>query len=117
MACGILVVEDDAELREMMAELLRCEGFEPACACNGLEALDRLKRGFRPHVILLDLMMPVMDGWQFRREQEKDPAVSDIPVVVATAAPLEAIRPVHATAVLQKPLDFDETVAVIRQYC
>jgi CheY-like chemotaxis protein len=117
MACGVLVIEDDPELREMMAELLRIEGFDPVLASNGLDALTQLRIGPRPHVIVLDLMMPVMDGWQFRQQQQSDPILRGIPVIVATAAPLAATRDLHADLVLQKPLNFEATISAIRRYC
>jgi CheY-like chemotaxis protein len=118
MSNGVLVVEDDPDLREMMAQLLRLEGFDPVVAENGRDALKVLRSGARPDVILLDLMMPIMDGWQFRREQQSDRALADIPVVVATAVPLERVTSdFHAAAVLQKPLDLDDTIQTIRRHC
>src|SRR6266498_5083823 len=92
--CPVLIVEDDGDLREMMAQLLTLEGFQAASVANGREALEYLNQGARPHVILLDLMMPVMDGWEFRRRQQADPAVADVPVIV-----LSALDPARAAAV------------------
>jgi len=81
----ILVVDDDRAVLNAMTELLENEGYKVATAIDGLDALDQLRRGLRPCVIVLDLMMPVMDGWDFRYEQMKDQALRDIPVVVITA--------------------------------
>jgi CheY-like chemotaxis protein len=115
--CPVLIVEDDADLREMMAQLLSLEGFRTETVANGREALAYLARGDRPDVILLDLMMPVMDGWEFRRRQVGDPAIADVPVVV-----LSALDPVRAadlggTAFLKKPLDFDRMLELVRRFC
>lgn len=86
----ILLVEDDDALSSAMTEFLRDEGFEVVSAPNGLAALQQLGRGLQPCVIILDLMMPVMDGWQFRREQLRVDKLKDIPVVILTAAGLSA---------------------------
>src|ERR1700747_2678580 len=83
--CPVLIVEDDDDLREMMAQLLTLEGFPAATVPNGHEALEYLRRGLTPHLSPRDLRMPVMDGWAFRKEQEADPALSGVPVVVLTA--------------------------------
>src|SRR5689334_11479746 len=79
---GVLIVEDDADLREMMAQLLTMEGFASTAVANGREALDYLRDGGRPNVILLDLMMPVMDGWEFLREQTRDTVLATLPVII-----------------------------------
>ena len=82
----VLLVEDDAAIRESLAELLQDEGFDLLLAANGQEALEILRRGASPAAILLDLMMPVMDGWDFRQAQLEDPELRGIPVVVVSAA-------------------------------
>jgi CheY-like chemotaxis protein len=114
--CPILIVEDDADLREMMAQLLSIEGFPTETVANGREALEYLSRGRFPQVILLDLMMPVMDGWEFRRQQRDHPAFSSLPVVVLSAFDGSRIAEL-GTAVLKKPLDFDRLLEMVRRYC
>src|SRR5215471_8229695 len=82
----ILIVEDDLDVSRLLAEILEAEGYRTAIAANGREALDHLtKNSHYPDLILLDMMMPVMDGWKFREEQRKLPAVASIPVVIVTA--------------------------------
>jgi CheY-like chemotaxis protein len=116
--CGVLVVEDDPDLRHLMSRLLVLEGFDPQLAANGREALDVLRATPLPRLILLDLMMPVMDGWQFRQAQRADPAIADIPVIVTTAVPLtERFKELQAAAILQKPWDLGELLDVLRRYC
>jgi len=82
---AILVVDDDRAVLNALTELLESEGYKVTTAIDGLDALDQLRGGLRPCAIVLDLMMPVMDGWDFRHEQMKDQALRDIPVVVITA--------------------------------
>ena len=81
----VLIIDDDPPIVEGLSEFLQGEGFDVAVANDGRDALDQLRRGLRPCVIVLDLMMPVMDGWDFRHEQLKDAELSEIPVVVVTA--------------------------------
>src|SRR5436190_10082583 len=101
----VLIVEDDADLREMMCLLLAYEGFDVEAARDGVEALERLRSAApRPQLILLDLMMPRMDGWEFCRKLAGEPGLEKIPVVVLSAVPY---RHLHATAVLPKPVDYD----------
>ena len=117
MSCRVLVVEDDADLREMMAQILTLEGFEAETATDGADALTQLQApGRYPDVILLDMMMPRMDGWEFCREQRRDPALAHIPVVVLSAAPREWLQ-ISAAAVLSKPFDYDRLLAAIRINC
>jgi CheY-like chemotaxis protein len=113
----VLIVEDDADLREMMAQLLTLEGFHAAAVANGRDALEYLSRGDRPHVILLDLMMPVMDGWEFRRRQQGDPALADVPVIVLSALDQSRAADLDGVAFLKKPLDFDRLLELVRQHC
>ena len=113
----ILLVEDDDGAREALSDCLEMEGFSVVSARNGREALEYLHRAARPKVILLDLFMPVMTGWEFRAEQKKDPAIADIPVVVVTAFGSGVTRQIDATTVLHKPLDLDRLINVIREYC
>jgi CheY-like chemotaxis protein len=82
----ILVIEDDPDVRRALTELLASEGYSVAATSDGGEALQTLRGGLRPAVILLDLMMPNCDGWDFRREQLEDPAFATVPVVLVTAA-------------------------------
>jgi CheY-like chemotaxis protein len=81
----VLLVEDDTPVLDALREALAEEGFEVTTATDGREALDVLRRGPRPDAILLDLMMPVMDGWDFRQAQLRDPTLRDIPIVIVTA--------------------------------
>jgi serine/threonine-protein kinase RsbW len=111
----ILVVEDDDATREAECLLLRGEGFPVAAARNGREALDHLRQGLRPRLILLDLMLPVVDGYAFRAEQLNDPALADIPVVVcsAVADPRHA-RSLRPAALLPKPVEFERLADTVR---
>jgi CheY-like chemotaxis protein len=113
----VLIVEDDADLREMMAQLLTLDGFKAGTAANGQAALDYLQQGDLPEVILLDLMMPVMDGWEFRRIQQNDPALADLPVIVLSALDETRATEFGGATFLTKPLDFDRLLHLVRQYC
>jgi CheY-like chemotaxis protein len=82
----VLIVDDDRAVLNGLSELLENEGYAVATAMDGVDALIQLRAGLRPCAILLDLMMPRMDGWDFRHEQLEDPELRDLPVVVITAA-------------------------------
>ncbi len=114
---GILVVDDDPDIRDSLREVLEDEGYEVDCVANGREALDHLRRA-KPHpcVILLDLMMPVMDGSQFRKEQKQDPEIANIPLVVITATGKRPVL-VDAVELVMKPLDLDRLFEAIERYC
>ncbi|MBS1817681.1 MAG: response regulator [Acidobacteria bacterium] len=115
--CPVLIVEDDADLREMMAQLLLLEGYRAETAANGRDALEYLHRGDRPELILLDLMMPIMDGWEFRRRQVEDPAIAQVPVVVLSALDPARGADLNGAAFLKKPLDFDRLLELVRRFC
>jgi len=119
MGKRVLVVDDDADIRETVSLILEDEGWEVSSAADGAAALTLLRSGApRPNVILLDLMMPVMNGWQFREEQARDPALSKIPVVVVTAAGSRTDIPsIRADGWLSKPVDFDKLLATIGAFC
>ena len=117
----VLVVEDEADLRALIVGLLEADGYAAVGASNGEEALQVLresKNGARPCLILLDLMMPRMDGWAFRVAQRSDPALAAIPVVVVTGygSQLEG-RPLGAVATLPKPFDLDALLRIVAQHC
>lgn len=115
----VLVVEDDLAIRETLRELLEDEGYRVQAAENGREALDWLRAGHPPRVILLDLMMPVMNGWEFRQAQRRDPTLSHIPVVVLSADhPLaDKVSGMAVAGYLAKPFDLEALLVTIRQYC
>jgi CheY-like chemotaxis protein len=115
--CPILIVEDDADLREMMAQLLTIEGFRAQTVANGRAALDYLQKGDYPDLILLDLMMPVMDGWEFRRRQRADPEFAHVPVVVLSALDPTRAADLGESTFLKKPLDFDRLLDLVRGHC
>lgn len=115
--CPVLIVEDDEDLRDMMAQMLNIEGFDTATVANGREALDYLHVTRKPSVILLDLMMPIMDGWEFRRQQKADPELAPVPVIVLSALDPTRAAPVDAEAFLKKPLDFDRLLELVRDHC
>ena len=115
--CPVLIVEDDEDLRDMMAQMLTIEGFQTATAANGREALEYLHHTSKPNLILLDLMMPVMDGWEFRRQQKADPAIAPVPVIVLSALDPSRAAGVDAAAFLKKPLDFDRLLELVRAHC
>jgi CheY-like chemotaxis protein len=112
----VLVVDDDRDIRDSLRELLLDAGYAAVAAENGRAALDRLRAGCRPALILLDLMMPVMDGLAFRSEQLADPALVTIPVVLITAAGRPATEDLGAVTVLHKPLRMRQVLAAIHRH-
>jgi CheY-like chemotaxis protein len=116
---GVLVVEDDADIKEALVQVLEGEGLDVRAADNGLDALNVLRAPGAPLpcVILLDLMMPVMDGWTFRTTQLADPGLAHIPVVVLTAAGTTmGAEKVRADATLRKPVDLDTLLETLGRY-
>jgi len=114
----ILVVDDDDDIRQVLAMVLDEAGFRVVTAANGREALERLRGDPRPDVILLDLMMPEMDGYQFRAEQQRDPALRAIPTLIVTAGTVTPrVEELGAEAILRKPVSLRRLVDTIRRFC
>src|SRR3569833_333848 len=114
----VLVVEDEAMLRELLCDLLEAEGFRATTAANGAEALELIRRQGAPSLVILDLMMPIMDGWEFRRRQLAAPLMQNVPVAIHTgampaAAELHCLQPV---AVLKEPPDVADLLRVVRDF-
>jgi CheY-like chemotaxis protein len=106
----VLVVDDDRDIRELLVELLGGEGYLVSSAADGRQAL-REAHAHRPDVILLDLMMPVMDGYQFRAAQLEDPDLAQVPVVIISAFD----HRLEAAAVIQKPFLVEELLATVHR--
>ncbi|HEX8113120.1 MAG TPA: response regulator [Kofleriaceae bacterium] len=114
----VLVVEDDLDIREVMRMVLEASGYQVLEAGDGAEALE-VARAHRPRIILLDLMMPGMDGFQFRESQLQDPAIASIPVVIVSgggAVPQKAAE-LGAAGYLVKPTDVQRLLAVMGDLC
>jgi len=109
-----MVVDDDPDIRESLADVLQEEGFDVVTAANGAEALEVLASGPLPSVILLDMMMPVMNGFEFRLAQKMAEELAPIPVVIITAGADQRSRDLGAAAVLRKPLDVSRLLETIR---
>jgi len=116
----VLIVEDDRDTRSALAEVLEDGNYRLLTAENGKAALDELRAAPSPPcLILLDVMMPVMDGREFRLEQEKDPALSKIPVVVlsAHADAVVSANQMGAAGFLKKPVDLGDLLRTVEQFC
>ena len=112
---SILLVDDDRDVAEALCTVLVDEGYEVATAANGHEALMYLRsHSPPPRLILLDVMMPVMDGYEFRIEQRRDPTIADIPVLVLTAGSMgERVAEMGVTGHMRKPVDLDKLLAEV----
>jgi len=115
----VLVVDDDEDVRDVVALVLDDAGFAVELAADGREALRRLREGgTTPCLILLDLMMPVMDGYRFRAEQRADAALAAIPTLVFTAGGIgPEVDALGAIAVIRKPVDLKRLLELIRAHC
>jgi CheY-like chemotaxis protein len=109
----VLIIEDDCLLRGAMKMLLEWEGYRVECAVNGEEGLDRLRGKALPSVILLDLKMPGLDGWQFMKERRRDPALATIPVIVVSA--LAEAKNSWSAVHIQKPFQPPELLEAVRR--
>ena len=118
VACGetILLVDDDPDVREVLGEFLAMRGYAVEACANGADALAYLRHGPLPHIILLDLQMPVMDGYEFRAAQERDAKLANIPVVlISDQATIDRSR-IDGVDVLPKPFKVDKLVGVIEKH-
>jgi CheY-like chemotaxis protein len=114
----VLVVDDDPDILDAISFVLDSEGYRSETAANGSDALARIREGKPPCLILLDLMMPVMNGWEFRATQLEDPALSHIPVVPMTGLGRVAqTASLNAPGVLEKPIDLEKLLATVVRYC
>jgi CheY-like chemotaxis protein len=119
-AAKVLLVDDDFGILDGVSDFLENEGFSVVPASNGIDALNQLRSGLRVDVIVLDVMMPMMDGWDFRAEQLADPSLRDIPVVVISASGFSQDtlrRQFYAREVLPKPLDLDGFLRALKAAC
>ncbi len=117
--CPVLVVDDDFDVRDAIADVLEMEGIPAVFAADGIEALQWLRENPAPCLILLDWMMPRCDGASFREAQQSDPELARIPVVLLTADARidEKMRALAVEDFLRKPVDLERLSSVIRRYC
>ena len=120
----MLLVEDDADTREVLRLILESDGLVVTLACDGMDALEQIEEMRRvnpeaPYAIVLDYMMPRLSGAQFRERQLANPDIADVPVILVSAvSDLEKhAEALHPYAVMQKPVDAEELSAVVRQAC
>jgi CheY-like chemotaxis protein len=111
----VLIVEDEEDLREMMREALELKGYRVVTAHEGQDALDKLAGIEQLCLVLLDLLMPGMNGWEFFEKMRERPELAQVPVIVHSSASNRA--PVGVTRVLQKPILFDRLISVVGEYC
>jgi len=118
MSCkSVLVIEDDQAIRRTMKDVLEIQGFKVFLAADGKEGADQLASiAPEPCVILLDLMMPVMNGWQFLDFQRNNPKFKDIPVVICSAY-AESAKAVNPSAFVPKPVQFSALLGAVKAFC
>ena len=116
---AVLIIEDNEPVRRLLLDVIGGEGFEVLGATTGAEALEQLRRGVNVCVILLDLMLPGMSGFEFRQQQQRDPALAHIPVVIisAYARMHTTVRRLDAVAYFEKPIDIDRLLETVARYC
>jgi CheY-like chemotaxis protein len=114
----VLVVDDDPAVRETLEALLQGEGHRVQCAADGREALQLLRSGPLPSLVLMDLMMPRIDGWTLRREMRQDPSLAAIPVVILSNAgyPARELVPLEPVAYFVKPCDISALLKTVAEY-
>ena len=111
----ILIVDDDIDIREMLSDALAAEGYAVSTAENGKDALDCLRGGDHPGVILLDLTLPKVSGWEFLNYLRRDGELREIPVIVVTALSQQEAHVIGADLVLQKPVNLSELLAEVKR--
>jgi two-component system, chemotaxis family, chemotaxis protein CheY len=119
-ATQVLIVDDDRGICSSLSRILRMEGYATASVEDGRQALEYLRTHPAPRLILLDLMMPNMNGWEFSREQQRDPNLSKIPVVIISAGGSEVRRTagtIPAIEYLEKPLDLERLLRIVGDHC
>ena len=116
---SILVVDDDPDVRDAVADVLADEGYGVTGVGSGREALQHLQQHMRPSLILLDMMMPEMDGWLLRQELKKSPDLASIPIVILSAHGdvRDAALALGAVDYLRKPLSVDSLLEIAERYC
>jgi CheY-like chemotaxis protein len=115
----VLLVDDDVDVREALIAWVEQHGFAAIAASDGQNALALLRAGLRPNVILLDLHMPVCDGWRFREEQMRDSRLADVPVVMFSCDRIDRQRAARLgiRECLQKPLALDRLTETLGRHC
>jgi CheY-like chemotaxis protein len=110
----ILIVDDDADIRDSLQDFFEDQGFAVVTAKDGGDALERLAQGDPPRVVILDLLMPVLNGGQVYAHMRADPRLADVPVIVSTSDPSRAPSGVE---VIKKPLNLDRLLRAVRGHC
>jgi two-component system chemotaxis response regulator CheY len=111
----VLIVEDEEDLRELMRDALQMRGYSVVTAEEGTDALRKLEDLGPPCLILLDLLMPGMNGWDFFEKMRQRPGFASVPVIIHSSAATRA--PDGAARVIQKPLAFDRLVSIVAEFC
>ncbi|MGE3609437.1 MAG: response regulator [Bacteriovoracaceae bacterium] len=118
MKCkSIMIIEDDQEIRDMLKLAIEMEGHSVITASNGKEGLEILESIELPCLILLDFMMPIMNGWEFAEAANKDIVLATIPIVMVTAYSEKAGQIKGTKGILKKPVDIDALLKIVVQYC
>jgi len=115
MTQKILIIDDDQSIRESVSELLISEGHEVVTAANGLDGLDLLKKN-KIKLVIVDLRMPIMDGWEFKQSLDADPSYKELPVFVFSATPDYRPPGITATGFITKPVDIEELLRMLAPY-
>jgi len=110
----VLIVDDDADIRASLQDFFEDQGFEVATAADGLQALDLLEEEKLPCVVVLDLLMPQLDGNEVYDRMQKDPRLANVPVIVSTSDPSRAPS---GALIMRKPVNLDRLLRVVRQHC